>query len=88
MKKQTISNLIATILVYIFLILAILKVGNLEIFLKIYVFIMLVWQIYKNWNIKGKDNHNSYEYLWKNNKVVFICHVLLFLSLFIGLLIY
>lgn len=78
--QNTTKNIIATIISYIFLTLALLNVGSLRLLLSLYSVIILLWHIYFKWTFKGIDNINSYEYLWKNNKIVFLCHGLLLIS--------
>ena len=91
MQKKSIiphyKKIIAIIIIYSYLILAYKHVLNLEMLGYTVAIIILLYTVYSNWRIKGLDNPDSFEYLWKNDKIGFICNLLIVLSIIIAILI-
>lgn len=68
---------IAIIIIYSYLILSYFKMFDLNKHLFVVSFIILAWTVYNEWRIYGKDNPNSFEYLYKNNKKEFVYRLLI-----------
>lgn len=80
------KKIITIILVYAYLILSYFKILGLNKLLLLYATIGIIYTIYEGWN--SKENKNSFNFLWKNNKKSFFCNCIIVLSFIIAILLY
>lgn len=67
---QVYKKTIIIFLIYSYLIISYFKILGLNTLLLVYSIVGILYTIYKGWNIK--ENINSFDYLWKNDKKFFL----------------